>query len=83
MKQKIEGGKVTTGSLGELYGIPIFESKSVLEGTYICLDKDGLPIKTKDLKDKEIARVVVRNIKTFEIAIKNNQNDKTIQKQKG
>jgi len=59
---------ITNGSIGELYGIPILESKLVPEGTYMCLDKNGLPTKVKKL----IEKIVVHDLQTFKIAIINN-----------
>jgi len=60
------------GLLGSITGIPIFEDKYAPEGTYICLDKDNLPIKQKDLNKKKISKIIVHNLETFKISMKNN-----------
>lgn len=53
------------GSLGDITGIPVFEDKFVREGTYICLDKDGIPISPKDFGKTKIEKFLVRDIKTL------------------
>lgn len=60
------------GQIGNIIGIPVFEDKEVREGTYVCLDKHGLPIKLKDLKNAEVIKILVHDFETFKIAIKNN-----------
>lgn len=60
------------GSLGKIIGIPIFEDKTILEGTYQCLDQNNLPIPVKDLETATISKILVPNIETFKIAMKNN-----------
>lgn len=62
------------GAIGEINGVPIFEDKLLVrEGTYICLDREGLPIKQKDLDKKIVDKIVVHDFKSFKIAMKNNQ----------
>ncbi len=64
--------KQIIGGIGDITGIPIFEDKDVREGTYICLDKNNFIIRQEDFGKIEIAKIVVNDIETFKIAIKNN-----------
>lgn len=60
------------GVMQEIGGIQIFEDKNMRDGTYIALDKDGLPIKGKDIRLTPISKIVVKSIESFKIAIENN-----------
>jgi len=63
------------GLIQEISGIPVFEDKLTPEGTYICLDKNNLPIKinsTNEIGKVEISKIIVHDIETFKMAIKNN-----------
>lgn len=66
-----------TGLLGQIIGIPIIEDKNVREGTYICLDKKGLPIKYKDIGKTPISKVIVHDFETFKIAMKYNEEEQS------
>jgi hypothetical protein len=59
--------------LTDIVGIPIFEDKNTPEGTYICLDKNNLPIRTDN--KEEITKIIVNNIETFKLSIKYNKKD--------
>ena len=61
------------GSLGDIVGIPVIESKNIPEGTYMCFDENGLPIKNEDLEKKKIAKIMVYDIETFKLSLKYNQ----------
>lgn len=63
------------GILDQIVGIPLFEEKSLPVGTYVCMDEHGLPIQAKDLGKKQVVKIIVQNIETFKIAIKNNAKD--------
>ncbi len=67
-----EPQQIIKGSLGELVGIPFYESKLVPEGTYTFIDKDGLPIPKKDLKTRAVVKILVHDIETFKIAMERN-----------
>ena len=64
---------IIKGELGNISGVPVFEDKNIPEGTYVCLDKDGIPIKRKDFKTKTMTKIVVHNFETFKMAMKNNE----------
>ena len=61
------------GLVGNISGIPVFEDKFIREGTYVCLDKNNLPIKIKNFNKTKIKKILVKNIKTFKMVIKNNK----------
>lgn len=66
------------GIMGDLTGIPVFEDKFLREGTYVCLDKDGLPIKQKDLDKTPVAKILVHDFETFKMSMKYNQESKKL-----
>lgn len=54
-------------------GLPVFEDKKLTEGTFVFLDKDGLPIKSSDAGKIPPSSLVVQNFETFMIAMNHNK----------
>lgn len=69
--------KTIEGAIGQITGIPVFENKNMPEGTYQCLDKDGLPIPHKDTGKVAISKIIVHDFVTFKIAMEHNQEKPT------
>ena len=60
------------GILGSVVGIPVIEDEFVKEGTYICIDKEGLPIKKEDYGKNPISKILVHDFETFKMSINHN-----------